>query len=163
MLQFSFSKISTWAGSSILWRASIDILTDVLVDMSVATRLTLDWYIRRLLTESWLIAHQYIGRTSTYDVGRYIRHNWRLISQLPLNYRSVKYIYTQQSVNEVSLKCHCTTDFNGWYICNSHWLTMTLVASQLSIGPILVEFQSSNDQHIVTLQYIGQYVNWRSP
>ena len=157
MLQFSFS-ICTWAGSSILWQASIDILSDVLVDMLVATRLTLDWYIRRLLTESWLIAHQYIGRTSTYDGGRYIRHNWRLISQLLVNY-----IYT---LSKVLLKYHWSVIVPLTLmadIYDSHWLTMTLVASQLSISPILVEFQSSNDQHIVTLQYIGQYVNWRSP
>ena len=42
-----------------LMGSSIDILTDVLVNVSAPTQLTLDQYIGRLSTKSWLTAHQY--------------------------------------------------------------------------------------------------------
>ena len=135
----------------------------------------ISWYVGRYSIDTWLIhpsafdreltswqPNKYIGWTSTYDVGQFIHHNWRLLSQL-----LVSYIYTLSKVFMkywwiVIVPLTLLADiYNGHYI--NRVSTMTLAATHSSIGPILVEFRSSNDQHIVTLQYIRQYVNWGSP
>ena len=136
ILQFSFSMICTWAGSSILWGASIDILTDVLVDMSVATRLTLDLYIRRLLTESWLADSP--TNISVEHPLMMSANSSTIIGGFSVNYWSVIYIHSAKcswSIDELSL-CHwlywliyimvtISTEYRPW-----HWLLLTRVSVQ---------------------------------